>query len=125
MRAECCRTITLLWVLGRTSRLGTHQLVTYLHCTVRVVTPAHQLDCVTGLWGTTPSGVCVPCRQCLLNVVADSTTGLLGFAMLVRDTEGRGQLFRTAGRIFGGFSDTAKAFIIIASTDILLGCAAR
>jgi len=67
----------------------------------------------------------VPCRQCLLNVVADSTTGLLGFAMLVRDTEGRGQLFRTAGRIFGGFSDTAKAFIIIASTDILLGCAAR
>jgi len=64
-------------------------------------------------------------RQCLLNVVADSTTGLLGFAILARDTEGRGQLFRTSGRIFGGFSDTAKAFIIIASTDILLGCAAQ
>ena len=55
-------------------------------------------------------------------MVADSTTGLLGFAILMRDSEGRGQLFRTAGRIFGGLSDTAKAFIIIASTDILLGC---
>ena len=30
-------------------------------------------------------------------------------------------LFRTMGRIFSGLSDTAKAFIIIAVTDILLG----
>lgn len=64
-------------------------------------------------------------RQCLLNVVADSTTGVLGFVILAKDAEGRGQLFRTIGRVFGGFSDTAKAFIIIASTDILLGCEAH
>ena len=63
----------------------------------------------------------VCCRQCLLNVVADSTSGVLGFVILAKDSEGRGQLFRTIGRIFGGFSDTAKAFVIIASTDILLG----
>ncbi len=43
------------------------------------------------------------------------------FFMLVQNTEQRRLLFRTMGRIFSGMSDTAKAFIIIAVTDILLG----
>ena len=85
---------------------------------------ARQRAVLPGIAGSSLNTVCAsPHLQCLLNVVTDSTTGLLGFAILARDSEGRGQLFRTAGRIFGGFSDTAKAFIIIASTDILLGCA--
>ena len=53
--------------------------------------------------------------------VSDSITGLTGFGILLKDTEGRGILFRTLGRIFSGLSDTAKAFLIIATTDILLG----
>ena len=57
----------------------------------------------------------------VLNAVSDSITGLTGFGILIKDTEGRGILFRTLGRIFSGLSDTAKAFMIIASTDILLG----
>ena len=56
-------------------------------------------------------------------MISDSTTGILVFVILAQNTEGRGQLFRTISRVFGGLSDTAKAFIIIASTDILLGCA--
>ena len=59
--------------------------------------------------------------QALLNVLSDSTTGLLGFAIIAQNTEGRAILFRTISRVFAGLSDTAKAFIIIASTDILLG----
>ena len=59
--------------------------------------------------------------QALLNAIADSTTGLLGFVIIAQNTEGRAVLFRTISRVFGGLSDTAKAFIIIASTDILLG----
>lgn len=57
----------------------------------------------------------------VLNAVSDSITAFTGFGILLKDTEGRGILFRTLGRIFGGLSDTAKAFMIIASTDILLG----
>ncbi|BDA48808.1 Proton extrusion protein PcxA [Coccomyxa sp. Obi] len=60
-------------------------------------------------------------RAALLNLLSDSTTAVTGFALLLRNSEGRGALFRTIGRIFSGFSDTAKAFLIIASTDILLG----
>ncbi len=43
------------------------------------------------------------------------TSALTLFGMLLAGTEGRAALFRTLGRIFGGFSDTAKAFLIIAS----------
>lgn len=57
----------------------------------------------------------------VLNVISDSITALTGFGILLKDTEGRAILFRTFGRLFGGLSDTAKAFMIIASTDILLG----
>lgn len=57
----------------------------------------------------------------VLNVISDGITALTGFIILVRDTEGRAILSRTFGRLFGGLSDTAKAFMIIASTDILLG----
>jgi len=57
----------------------------------------------------------------VLNAVSDSITAFTGFGILLKDTEGRGILFRTLGRIFSGLSDTAKAFMIIASTDILLG----
>ncbi|KAK9917370.1 hypothetical protein WJX75_003623 [Coccomyxa subellipsoidea] len=60
-------------------------------------------------------------RVALLNLLSDSATALTGFALLLRGSEGRGALFRTIGRLFSGFSDTAKAFLIIASTDILLG----
>lgn len=59
--------------------------------------------------------------QALVNVISDSTTGILGFAMIAQISEGRALLFRTISRVFSGLSDTAKAFIIIASTDILLG----
>ena len=57
----------------------------------------------------------------VLNAVSDSITAFTGFGILLKDTEGRGILFRTLSRIFSGLSDTAKAFMIIASTDILLG----
>ena len=63
----------------------------------------------------------VAVHQALLNVISDSTSGLLGFAMIAQISEGRDLLFRTISRVFSGLSDTAKAFIIIASTDILLG----
>ena len=54
-------------------------------------------------------------RTALLNLLSDSTTAVTGFLLLLRNSEGRGALFRTIGRIFSGFSDTAKAFLIIAS----------
>ena len=60
-------------------------------------------------------------KQALLNVISDSITGILLFVILASNHEGREVLFRTVGRVFGGLSDTAKAFLIIASTDILLG----
>ena len=63
-------------------------------------------------------------KQALLNVISDSITGILLFVILASNHEGRDVLFRTVGRVFGGLSDTAKAFLIIASTDILLGWAA-
>lgn len=63
-------------------------------------------------------------KQALLNVISDSITGVMVAAILAGSHEGRATLFRTIGRVFGGLSDTAKAFLIIASTDILLGCLA-
>jgi hypothetical protein len=53
-------------------------------------------------------------RSALLNLLSDSTSALTLFILLLRNTNGRQALFRTIGRIFGGFSDTAKAFLIIA-----------
>lgn len=60
-------------------------------------------------------------KQALLNVISDTITGALIFTILTTHHEGRGELFSTIGRVFGGLSDTAKAFLIICSTDILLG----
>lgn len=54
-------------------------------------------------------------RTALLNLLSDGTIALTGFILLLRNSDGRGALFRTIGRIFSGFSDTAKAFLIIAS----------
>ena len=54
-------------------------------------------------------------RTALLNLLSDSTIALTGFVLLLRNSEGRGALFGTIGRVFSGFSDTAKAFLIIAS----------
>ncbi len=59
-------------------------------------------------------------RTALLNLLSDSTTALTGFALLLRNSDGRGALFRTIGRLLSGFSDTAKAFLIIASTPRLM-----
>jgi len=60
-------------------------------------------------------------KQSLLNVISDAITGILISVILAGNHNGRKTLFRTIGRVFGGLSDTAKAFLIIASTDILLG----
>ena len=60
-------------------------------------------------------------RQSLLNAVSDSCSGAALFVLLVQDTSQRAILFRTVGRVFTGLSDTAKAFLIILVTDILLG----
>lgn len=60
-------------------------------------------------------------KRAYLNVASDSVAGLVFFYMLVQNTEQRGVLFKTLGRVFSGLSDTAKAFIIIAVTDTLLG----
>lgn len=54
-------------------------------------------------------------RTALLNLLSDGTIALTGFILLLRNSNGRGALFRTIGRVFSGFSDTAKAFLIIAS----------
>ena len=53
---------------------------------------------------------------------AAGTSALTLFGMLLRNTDGREALFRTIGRIFGGFSDTGKAFLIIASAPLSLFC---
>ncbi|GAB4815193.1 hypothetical protein N2152v2_002239 [Parachlorella kessleri] len=60
-------------------------------------------------------------KRALLNVVSDSTSAGVFFLMLLRNTAKRQILFRTIGRVFSGLSDTAKAFLIILVTDILLG----
>lgn len=60
-------------------------------------------------------------KKSLLNLVSDSVTLSLIVTILAIATENRRNLMQTVGRVFGGLSDTAKAFLIIASTDILLG----
>lgn len=60
-------------------------------------------------------------RQSLVNAVSDSMAGASLFVLLLQDNSQRAILFRTIGRVFAGLSDTAKAFIIILVTDILLG----
>ena len=60
-------------------------------------------------------------RQAMLNAVSDSMAGAALFILLLQDNSQRSILFRTIGRVFAGLSDTAKAFIIILVTDILLG----
>lgn len=60
-------------------------------------------------------------KRAMLNVVSDTTSGIVFFIMLGRQTVQRQILFRTIGRVFTGLSDTAKAFLIILVTDILLG----
>ena len=61
-------------------------------------------------------------RTALLNLLSDSTIALTGFILLLRSSNGRGALFRTIGRVFSGFSDTAKAFLIIASAFLGQPC---
>lgn len=60
-------------------------------------------------------------RHALENIISDFTAGSVGFFLLLKDRVGREVLFRTMGRLFGGMSDTAKAFIIISFADIFLG----
>ncbi|PSC69171.1 Chloroplast envelope membrane [Micractinium conductrix] len=60
-------------------------------------------------------------KKALLNVVSDMTSASVFFIMLARQLPQRQILFRTIGRVFTGLSDTAKAFLIILITDILLG----
>ena len=60
-------------------------------------------------------------KNCLLNIVSDSTSAAVFFVLLCQENSPRAILFRTIGRVFGGLSDTAKAFLIILVTDTLLG----
>ncbi|KAK9808357.1 hypothetical protein WJX73_005703 [Symbiochloris irregularis] len=60
-------------------------------------------------------------RTAVLHLLSDGTAGTTFFGLLTFVKNGRKSLFSTMSRIFGGLSDTAKAFLIIASTDILLG----
>lgn len=60
-------------------------------------------------------------KKSLLNILSDSVTVSLIFILLAISPRSRRNLSQTIGRVFGGLSDTAKAFLIIASTDILLG----
>lgn len=58
-------------------------------------------------------------RQALLHLLSDGAAGTTFFLMLAFMRELRVSLFSTVGRIFGGLSDTAKAFLIIASPPLL------
>ncbi|GMH32934.1 hypothetical protein BSKO_00768 [Bryopsis sp. KO-2023] len=60
-------------------------------------------------------------KYAALNVVSDSVSASVFFFMLLFSHEGRRVLFSTMNRVFGGLSDTAKAFMIILLADILLG----
>lgn len=60
-------------------------------------------------------------KKALLNILSDSITFVMICVILATSTAKRRTLMQTIGRVFGGLSDTAKAFLIIASTDILLG----
>ncbi|KAL4852856.1 Chloroplast envelope membrane protein [Chlorella vulgaris] len=60
-------------------------------------------------------------KRSMLNAVSDLTSASVFFIILARQVPQRQILFRTFGRVFTGLSDTAKAFLIILITDILLG----
>jgi len=60
-------------------------------------------------------------EKALVDLATDSAGGAVAFAALARPSEGRAAFFGAFGRIFSGLSDTAKAFLIIASTDVFLG----
>eukprot|EP00884_Botryococcus_braunii_P015404 jgi/Botrbrau1/2547/Bobra.0079s0034.1 len=60
-------------------------------------------------------------KQGWLNLFADGTSASVLFGILCVQTEGRRALFSTISRFFSGLSDTAKAFLIIAGTDVFLG----
>lgn len=60
-------------------------------------------------------------ERALVDLASDSAAATVGFAALARPTPGRAAFFGAVGRVFSGLSDTAKAFLIIASTDVFLG----
>jgi hypothetical protein len=60
-------------------------------------------------------------ERAIVDLASDSAAATVGFAALARRTPGRTAFFGAVGRVFSGLSDTAKAFLIIASTDVFLG----
>ena len=54
-------------------------------------------------------------KHALLNLLSDSVAGTTFFVTLAAARDARAALFSTLDRIWSGLSDTAKAFIIIAS----------
>lgn len=54
-------------------------------------------------------------REALLHLLSDGAAAFTFFGLLAFVKNGRKSLFNTMSRIFGGLSDTAKAFLIIAS----------
>ena len=60
-------------------------------------------------------------ERAVVDLAQDSTAAVVLFLFLALPSEGRAAFFGAFGRIFSGLSDTAKAFLIIASTDIFLG----
>lgn len=57
----------------------------------------------------------------LVRLVSDTVGGATLGALLVIPSPGRTSFFGAISRVFSGLSDMAKAFLIIASTDIFLG----
>ena len=57
----------------------------------------------------------------LVRLVSDTVLGATAGGMLVLPSPGRAAFFAAIARVFSGLSDMAKAFLIIASTDIFLG----
>ena len=60
-------------------------------------------------------------ERAVADLAQDSTAAVVLFLCLLFPSEGRAALFSALGRVFSGLSDTAKAFLIIASTDVFLG----
>ncbi len=60
-------------------------------------------------------------ERAVVDLTQDSTAAVVLFLFLLFPSRGRAAFFGAFGRIFSGLSDTAKAFLIIASTDIFLG----
>lgn len=60
-------------------------------------------------------------ERAIVDLAQDSAAALAGFFFVALPSQGRAAFFGAFGRIFSGLSDTAKAFLIIASTDIFLG----